>query len=254
MLGVEGCFQPSNGYGVFGSISTPLSDNGLQLQLDAQVSSNADGDLGGEVGAQVYKRIPNRGLYGVSAAYRAADAWGREDGFRLAGVAELYSGNMTFSGKFGWDFAEEEAFGEARISAYLGQNTKIYGGYLQDGQGYGFVGAEHMFTPSISAFMDGYSGNDEEAVKAGLKLHFGGKSSSASTRSRGAERTLISRDREEFIPLWMQPCAVVPASADVDPQPTEEPGEQTTEPPGEITTESPGETTSKPTKPTTAAP
>src|SRR5690606_8837536 len=132
-------------------------------------------------------------------------------GFRLGGEAELYLDKVTLSGLAGWDFGRDSVFGQAKISAYVSGNTKIYGGYAYDGGHVGLAGVEHIFSSTnVAAFAEGRIGEaDYKGLMAGLKFFGGGPVSSSGGLGGVAgvgvgvglsqpSRTLAQRDREEI--------------------------------------------------------
>lgn len=216
------------------SVTVPLGDR-VGAQLDGVVGIDLNGGISGQAAGHLFVRDSNIGMLGAYGAYVNDGVGGRNDGFRLGGEGEWYLNGFTLSGLVGWDFANADMFGQGRLSAYLGSNTKLYGAYIYEGRHIGAVGIEHMFNASATGFAEGRFGeNGYVAGLAGLKFHFGGGNGVAGIPGAvlagedGDERTLIQHDREDVVPLWLQACGddddtTVVTTATTDPTPPTKP-------------------------------
>jgi hypothetical protein len=198
-IGAYGAYGKGGGSGAgLGSVTMPLGA-AAGAQLDGMFGVDDNGQAVGQAESHLFRRDPSRGMLGLYGAYiKDSEGHGR-DGFRAGAEGEAYLGHYTLSGLAGRDIGKHRMFGSVKASAYATDNTKVYGMYRYEGKNIGAIGAEHLFAAhNVSLFVDAQLGRDgHRGVLAGLRFYLGGHAKTAS-------RSLLQRDREDVVPLWLQ--------------------------------------------------
>ena len=174
-----------------GRLTVPL-DHAFGAQLDG-VAGSIGGEAYGHIGGHAFWRAPTSGLFGLYGAWVHQGGMGSG---RIGPEAELYFDKLTLSGVAGWTFGDGrdgDFFTHAKASLYLDPNHKFYAGYSYEGGSAGVVGFEAFHPgPRISGFAEARIATDHYAAMGGLRFLSGAPG-----------KSLMDREREDVVPLWM---------------------------------------------------